>query len=290
MRILLTGVNGFVGGALAAAFQGHNVIGIGRRETNVNLGEYYKWDISEWDDYVIDAIGDIDIIIHAAASLSINDTDDSLIRTNCLGTHNIYKLAKNKQCKKIFYISSAPIIGNPLIHPINENHPVNPQLMYHATKLSGEYILNQLNKYGIEVINLRINAPIGCNMPIKSIVPIFLYNALHGRDLVLNGRGSRKQTYLDVRDLSRVIVENFDREGIAGTYIIAGKEAVSNKKLAELCVEISGSDSRIVFSGISDKYDDVTWDYDCSKAEKFLGFSAKYSIQDSIMWMASSQG
>lgn len=289
MRILISGVNGFVGQSLVETLRAHSIIGIGRQTTSISACEYYKWDIREWNDEVFDAIGDVDIIIHAAASLSIDDDDSGLINTNCMGTYNIYKFAKKKKSKKVFYISGAPIIGNPVVHPINENHPLNPQLMYHATKLAGEYILNLLNKYGIEVVNLRINAPIGCHMPIKSIVPIFVDNAWNGRNLVLNGQGSRKQTYLDVRDLSRVILENLNREGIAGTYIIAGKEAVSNKKLAELCVEISGSDSKILFSGITDENDGVVWDYDCSKAENVLGFSARYSIEDSLKWMISSK-
>lgn len=280
-------MNGFVGSTLAEHFKGDFVVGVGRKEANRQVPAYYQWDIRKWDDEIANAIADMDIevIIHAAASLSIDDDDTDLVETNVLGSFNVYRLAKIIKRKLLFYISSAPIIGVPLDHPITEEHPMNPQLMYHATKLAGEYILNQLNRYGTEVVNLRINAPIGRNMPIKSIVPIFISNAVAGKNLVVNGQGTRQQTYLDVRDLGKVIEDNLARKDIAGTYIIAGEKAISNLDLARLCIAKANSKSQVVFSGKSDAADGVVWDYDCSKARTKLRFVPQYSIEDSVDWI-----
>lgn len=288
MKILITGVNGFVGSSLLdELIEDHFVIGVGRKEKNEKVSKYVQWDIGTWDDSIARRIGKCDAIIHAAASLSIKDDDDDLLRANCVGTYHIYKLARalSPAPKCVFYISSAPIIGLPVRHPIDESHPMNPQLMYHATKLSGEYILNQLNRCGTEVVNLRIQAPIGRNMPVKSIVPIFIHNAIKGENLVLNGKGTRKQTYLDFRDLGQVIKDNLTKEDIAGTYVIAGPKPVSNIDLARLCIEKAKTRSEIEFSGKPDAADNVVWDFDCSKAREKLGFVPQYSIEDSVEWM-----
>lgn len=290
VKILVTGINGFVGSSLIPFFAGNYVIGVGRQDyCDIDINCYLKWDITYWDPDKFAQIGDVDVIIHAAASLSVDDDDPDIVNVNCLGTYNVYKLAKYTKAKQVFYISSAPIIGIPIEHPITEKHILEPQLMYHATKLCGEYILNQLNKLGIEVINLRINAPIGARMQIKSIVPIFIDNAIKGHDLILNGKGSRKQTYLDVRDLGDVICKNLLKMGINGVYILAGDKAISNIDLARLCIEICNSKSKIVFSGCYDEADEIIWDYDCSKAKKILNFSPRYSIEDSIRWIASKK-
>lgn len=145
--------------------------------------------------------------------------------------------------------------------------------------------MNQLNRCGTEVVNLRIQAPIGRNMPIKSIVPIFISNAIKGDNLVLNGAGTRQQTYLDVRDLGKVIKDNLAKDHIAGTYEIAGQRPISNINLARLCVAKAKTNSKIVFSGKPDAADGAVWDFDCSKAREKLGFVPQYSIEDSVEWM-----
>lgn len=116
-------------------------------------------------------------------------------------------------------------------------------------------------------------------------MPIFISNAVEGKNLVVNGQGTRRQTYLDVRDLGKVIKDNFGKKNIAGTYIIAGEKAISNLDLAHLCIAKAKSKSQVVFSGKQDVADGVVWDYDCSRAREKLGFVPQYSIEDSVEWM-----
>lgn len=95
MKILITGVNGFVGSSLLdELIEDHFVIGVGRKEKNEKVSKYVQWDIGTWDDSIARRIGKCDAIIHAAASLSIDDGDDVLVHTNCVGTYHIYKLAR----------------------------------------------------------------------------------------------------------------------------------------------------------------------------------------------------
>lgn len=285
MNILVTGSNGFVGGVIVDALKkNHYVIGIGTRSIpNNRVDKYVKWDIAK-DALSESALSEnVDVIVHAAACIDIEDQALKLAEVNCLGTQRIFNLAIKKNVKKVFYISSAPVIGYPECHPISEKHPLKPNTMYHATKLSGELILNQLNKYIIEVINLRISSPIGPEMPVKSILPLFIQKVMNGEDVTINGEGLRRQNYLDVRDLANVIESCLERQQIAGTYLITADATVSNIELAKKCIDIIGGLSKIKYTGISDTSDDLIWDYDNSNAKNILGFQQSYDINKSII-------
>ena len=284
MNILVTGSNGFVGRAIIESLKkNHYVIGIGTKNIPTNkVDKYVKWDIAK-DKLPESAISEkVDIIIHAAACIDIKDQELELTEVNCLGTQRIFNLAVEKNVEKVFYISSAPVIGPPEFHPISEKHLLKPLTMYHVTKLSGELILNQLNKYNIETINLRIPSPVGPGMPVNSILPLFIQKVMRGEEVTINGEGSRRQNYLDVRDLANVIKNCLERKRIAGTYLITADVTVSNIELARKCMNIIGGSSDIKYTGIPDVSDNQIWDYDNSNAKDMLGFQQNYSIDESI--------
>lgn len=290
MKILITGSNGFVGKSIAKELiVGNYIIGCGTKEKSViEVDDYIQWDIS--DEEIPKRLSDIkiDIIIHAAASLAKDDGDKRLVKVNCMGTHQIYTLARKISVKKVIYLSSIPIIGVPGKVPIKENSEVNPITMYHATKAAGEYILNQLIKDGIHVINLRITSPIGPGMPIKTIVPIFLEKALNGRNIILSGKGKRQQNYIDVRDIGYAVRKLIDNSISDGVYNIASKDTISNYELAKMCIRITGSASEISFSNSKDLYDDWVWDVDTSKLTKAIGNFNKYGIRESLTDIAGA--
>ncbi|MCI9533574.1 MAG: NAD(P)-dependent oxidoreductase [Lachnospiraceae bacterium] len=284
MNVLITGSNGFVGGWIARELRkNHYVIGSGTKEKSlIQVNRYIPWDISmeKAPDQFMDL--KIDVIIHAAASLNKRDDSESLIRTNCLGTHRIYTLAIQKQVKKVIYLSSIPIIGIPNIVPIKENSNINPYTMYHATKAAGEYILNQLERIGIDIIHLRIPSPIGPGMPVKTVVPIFLNQALKDDNITLLGKGTRCQDYIDVRDIAFAIEKIMKKEIPCGIYNLASGKTVSNYELAKMCIAVLRSNSKIVFSKNTDPADSFIWDIDISKLRCAIGTFIQYSIEDSL--------
>ncbi len=290
MKILITGSNGFVGRNIAKELIGGNyIIGCGTKEKSViEVDDYIQWDIA--DEEIPKKLSDmkIDIIIHAAASLDRDDGNERLVKVNCMGTHRIYTLARKISVKKVIYLSSIPIIGKPGNFPIKESTEVNPITMYHATKAAGEYILNQLIKDGIHIIHLRITSPVGPGMPVKTIVPIFLNRALNGENIILSGKGNRRQNYIDVRDIGRAVRKLINNSIPDGVYNVASKNTISNYELAEMCTMVTGSASEIVFSNSKDLYDDWVWDVDISKLTKVIGDFNKHSIKESLTDIAGA--
>ena len=287
-NILVTGSNGFVGSSIVHELaKKNNIIGCGTRaeaaeKEQKDLKTYVQWDIAHEECPEMLQQMEIDVIIHAAACLDKNDENPELVMTNCLGTHRIYQLAREKQVSKVFYISGSTVIGVPKTNPVTEEHEINPQSMYLATKMAGEMILNQLVKTGIQVIHLRVPSPIGPGMPEKTIVPIFLKNAMQGKDITLAGKGSREQNYLDVRDLAEAIQNCLDTDEVCGTFNIGADQPVSNLRLAQLCVEAVHSTSKVGFSGKEDTSDGQIWNLDCSRLKAAVGYRQRYTIEQSL--------
>lgn len=288
MRVLVTGSNGFIGSCICKRLhEDHYVIGCGT--TNCSKTEdvdaYFQWKIGM--EPIPETLNDIhiDAIVHAAASKNLDDESQVLMYTNCMGSHQIFVLAKDKCVKRVVYLSSIPIIGKPVDRKITENIVIAPLTMYHATKASGEYILNQLEKYNISEVNLRIPSPIGPGLKVRNIVNIFLANAMEGKDIVINGAGTREQNYIDVRDIAEAIYKILAKDKISGTYNIGSQRTVSNIELAKLCIEITGHKSNIVFSGNQDSTDNQVWDIDIAKLERDTDFVPKYDIRQTLMDM-----
>lgn len=286
MRVLVTGSNGFIGRSICNRLnENHEVIGIGSRSTTVKTTfRYLQANIVDNDfiELMIKNIRQCDVIVHTAALIDKNEFNAKLIDVNCKGTENILQLAQKLKCKRLIHTSSLPVIGKPIMLPITEEHLPAPATLYHITKLTAEYIINQGMKYGVQTFNLRIPSPIGVGMKDNAILSIFIDNALKNKNLVLLGRGSRKQNYIDVRDVA-LAVECCLESGAAGTFNIASLKAVSNIDLAKLCIKITNSDSLIEFSGDDDLEEDYNWEVSIQKAQNRLKFEPQYKIDDSIL-------
>ncbi len=290
MNVFVTGANGFVGHWIVNVLKRkYYIIGSGTKRTatyDESLDEYIPWDLGHEPVPEILSEQKIDIIVHCAASKDMNDQSESLIYANCMGTYRIFQLAVTCRCKKIIFISGLPVIGIPMDGIIDDSGEMNPQSVYHATKAAGELIMNQAGRYGTEVINLRVPSPVGPDMPVKSIVPIFIKKALDGEELTIVGKGTRKQNYLDVRDLGYAVEQLLEQHGIDGTFNIGAGKTISNIELARLCVELTGSKSSIRFTDREDPADGQDWSIDDKRLRDIIGFYQNHSIEESILDIA----
>ena len=289
MRVLVTGSSGHVGGAIARYLfdQGHDVAGLSRHTAGLPDGiSQFCADIAvpDFTTCAVRSFGPCDAIIHAAAELSKDPHNPALSATNGIGTQQMLQLANEWGVRSFVFISGVAVIGRPLQIPVTEDHPLDPPTVYLASKLYGERLVAIARENGLPAVTLRLTAPVGPAMPPGRILSSFVERARAGRPLVLHGMGTRRQNYVDVRDVARAAVLCIQKK-VMGLYNVGGAEAIANRDLAERCIEVLRSTSALAFSGQPDPDDDVVWDVSCAAARHAFGYVPAYSIEASIQTM-----
>jgi UDP-glucose 4-epimerase len=291
-RVLLTGASGQIGQAVAVhlAAEGFAVVGMSRRGGAVSgLTEHLQLDVGAPDfvERAARGTGRCDAIVHAAASLSKDAFDPDLTRTNCLGTQQVTALARAWAADRLAYVSSVPVIGKPVQHPITESHPTRPTTAYHATKLFGEELVRLAAQPGLVTGSLRIASPIGLGTPANRIAAVFAHRARAGERIELLGRGGRQQNYIDVRDVARAVGLWLSRPA-PGVFIIPGWTA-SNRDLAETCVRLFGSHAPVVYADRPDSEEADAWDLCGERAEAAFGYRPAHMLEDSLRRMTGAE-
>jgi dTDP-glucose 4,6-dehydratase len=219
MRIVVTGVAGFLGSHLADRLlsEGHDVIGMDNLITGHvrNIGHlagnrrfrFVHHDVTEY----IFLEGEIDAILHFASPASPIDYLQIPIQTlkvGALGTHKALGLARAKKARFLL-ASTSEVYGDPLVHPQPETYwgnvnPVGPRGCYDEAKRFAEAMtIAYRNFHGVDTRIVRIFNTYGPRMRPNDgrIVPSLINQALRGEPLTVFGDGSQTRSFCYVSDL-----------------------------------------------------------------------------------------
>ena len=292
MNILVTGSNGFIGGHVVSWLKKQNcyIVGLDRGEESVaETDEYVCCDLySEKVGEILTGLSveKLDAIVHLAADMRKEPFTIDVIKNNCVGVQRLLELARDNGIGTFVQLSSLPVIGYPRSLPITEEHTLRPPTVYHCTKVMQEQLANYAYyTYGVRTVSYRISAPVGPRMNPKTILPVFVNKAMRGEDITLLGNGTRKQTYVHVTDIASAIYRAIISPGAQGIYNLASHNLVSNKELAELCIKLTDSSSKILYSGTEDPADNHVWDVSLDKIKRDTGYEPKVDIEDMIIEM-----
>lgn len=294
MNILITGSNGFIGSHVSEYLKskGHHIIGLGRKpigEGGKYVNEYICCDLSTPDAYMIQqkASVKIDAVIHLAADMRKEPYCVDVLSANCCGTQRLLEMCEREDIKTFLQLSSLPVIGHPIEHPVTETHPIHPYTVYHITKLTEELLANYASEYhGIRTASFRISAPVGPRMNPATIFPTFVRKALNNEDLVLLGNGTRKQNYLYVKDIAYCLELSLMNSKVCGIYNLTSDLLLSNYELAQTIVKTLKSKSKIAFNGI-DPADSYVWDASIERIQSDAGYKTTVCIEEVICEYAS---
>jgi nucleoside-diphosphate-sugar epimerase len=162
LRILVTGVSGFIGKNLIPLLvKKHEVRAFGRRRLQFKEVEFIDGDLRDFRSIRKALIG-IDEIIHLGAITDTNEDPILTLDTNIKGTYNVAEAAAQVRIKRIIFASSIAAYGClsdrfvPAYLPIDERHPCIPQDVYGLSKFLGEEIMKSYaRKESITTISLR---------------------------------------------------------------------------------------------------------------------------------------
>lgn len=259
MKILITGIAGFVGSSLARALLNANsniqIIGIDnlsygyleRLEDIKGRIHFYKHDISKLSE-VINGEG-IDIIVHCAAITPLPECQiDShrAIVQNVANCGSVADFAIQNGIKNIIFFSSGAIYEGVDKFPTPEDISINTRLIYPATKYMAEiYFESMCRSYGINVTALRLFNLYGPHQDYfrkqPPLIGYLLKCLILKQQAILFSTGNQRRDYVyidDLLDLINLVITKMLSDKTAGQFIslnVANGEPVSvNEVIATL--------------------------------------------------------
>lgn len=212
-KILITGVAGFIGSALAQKFlnEGYYVYGIDNLSSGKITNIPKKVDFIEFDlsskglEKKIDK--KIKFVMHLAGQSSgeisfENPIDD--LKKNTISTLNLINSCKNIDIKKFLYASSMSVYGDHKLQPVKENYELKPNSCYAVGKIASEKYLS-IFKDKIPFINMRMFNVYGPGQNMSNLkqgmISIFLAQALNSKKILVKGSLNRFRDFIYIDDV-----------------------------------------------------------------------------------------
>ncbi|HAT38324.1 MAG TPA: NAD-dependent dehydratase [Gemmatimonadetes bacterium] len=298
MRIVVTGVAGFLGSHLAERLllDGHSVIGVDNYVTGLprNVGHLSVFDSFSFveHDVTLPLYFDekIDGILHFASPASPVDYLELPIQTlkvGSLGTHNMLGMAREKGARFLL-ASTSEVYGDPHVHPQPETYwgnvnPVGPRGVYDEAKRFAEAITMAYQRYhGVETGIARIFNTYGPRMRPGDgrVVSNFIVQALQGDPITVYGKGEQTRSFCHVHDAVEGIVRLFYSDYV-GPVNIGNQNEYTILQLAEMVLEETKSTSPLNMLRMPVD-DPKVRRPDISLARELFGWEATVSLREGI--------
>ena len=287
MRVLITGINGFVGKHLSAYLKSKNfdILGL-----DITKGADLQGDIADAD-FVLNMLDQqsFDAVIHLAALADIKKTTEdpySTYKVNCFGTLNLLELAARKDVDRFLYASSANVYGVPADRPATEATPFNPRLPYDYSKVVSEtlvrsYALHKKLKTSIT----RSWLLFGEWEPQTRAVPRFVRACLSDQKIPLfnSGRDVTDPTYAqNYGRIAELILTK--EESIGEAFNVGTGNKMSIREMAETIKKVTNSKSEVELLPPRTEFEkDPQISYpSIEKLEKRLGYKPIVSFEEGI--------
>ncbi|MFC3098023.1 dTDP-glucose 4,6-dehydratase [Alteraurantiacibacter palmitatis] len=281
-NLLVTGGAGFIGGNFvhywAKAHPGDSIVVLdcltyaGNRSTiaGVEQAELVVGDIR--DTALVEKLlaeHSISTLVHFAAESHVDRSisgPDAFIDTNILGTNSLLKAARKVWLDtgsgtphRFHHISTDEVFGSlgPHDPAFSETTAYAPNSPYSASKAASDHLVRAYHHtFGLEVTTTNCSNNYGPYQYPEKLIPLFLLNALHGRNLPIYGDGMNVRDWLHVEDHCRGIEAALARGKPGETYNIGGGEELPNMAVIDrICAEVDRAFAEI--DGLAQRFPDA---------------------------------
>ena len=257
-HVLVTGAGGFIGGHLAAELvsQGARVRGLVRYNSRADRGtldwldpavaaeiEVVSGELRDVES-VRRAVADVDAVFHLGALIAIpysyvNPRD--FFEVNVLGSLNVAQAALDAHVERVVHVSTSEVYGTARTVPITEDHPLEPQSPYAASKTAADKLMDSFHRsFELPVTIVRPFNTYGPFQSARAIVPTIISQALAGGPLHLGSLEPRRDLTF-VRDTAAGFIAAARADAAVGRTVQLGTgHDVSIGELVDVVGEVIG--------------------------------------------------
>jgi len=240
-------------------------------------------------DILDSALKGADGVFHLAALwlLQCHEYPRSAFDTNVRGTFNVMESCVKNGVKRLVYSSSASVYGDAVEEPMTENHPFNNQNFYGATKICGEAMLRSFHhRYGLDFVGLRYMNVYGPRQDYHGAYIAVIMKMLdaidRGEGPTILGDGSEAFDFVAVEDCGLANLCAMKSETSDSFYNVGTGKRTSLKELAEMLLEITGSNKAINYAPRSQATLVRNRIGSPKKASQEIGFTAKLDLTEGL--------
>lgn len=238
MRVLVTGADGFIGSHLVELLyqEGYEITALAQYNSFGNVGwlssikckeniTMVSGDIRDLD-FCQSIMKEIDIVYHLAALIAIPFSyiaPQSYLETNINGTMNVCIAAKNNKVKRVINVSTSEVYGTAKYVPIDEEHPLQPQSPYSASKIAAESIaMSFYNSFELPVTTVRPFNTYGPRQSARAIIPTIISQINQDIKEIKLGDISPTRDFNYVEDICRGIILVSKEDKLIGRVVNIG--------------------------------------------------------------------
>jgi NAD dependent epimerase/dehydratase len=257
-RVLVTGADGFIGSHLVEmlAARGAKVRALALYNSFNDWGwlegldpklgvEVVTGDVR--DKAQVSALAkDMEVVFHLASLIAIPYSyvaPESYVQTNVQGTLNVVQAAMERGVKRIVHTSTSEVYGTARKVPIGEDHPLQPQSPYSASKIAADAMAMSFHlSFGLPLVVARPFNTYGPRQSARAVIPTIITQLLGGAKRIKLGRVDPTRDFNYVADTCEGMIALAQCDAAVGKVVNIGSGSeISVGDLARLLGEIVGT-------------------------------------------------
>ena len=302
-KVLVTGADGFIGSHLTErlvelgvkvralvyynSFNSWGWLDSFPKET-LNKIEIIQGDIR--DIYNLRSVmKNVDIVFHLAALIAIPYSyisPVSYIKTNIEGTLNVLQVATDLKLEKVIHTSTSETYGTAQYIPIDENHPLQGQSPYSASKIGADMIAESFYcAFNLPVATARPFNTYGPRQSARAVIPTIVSQIISNSSIRL-GSLNPTRDFVYVKDTVEGLIAVAQSDKSVGEVINIGTGVeTSIGDLFEKIKTVLGKDVKVTFDEERvrpEKSEVLRLCASTEKAAKLLNFQTKYTLEEGL--------
>ncbi len=301
-KVLVTGAGGFIGSALVDQLcqQGAQVRGFLRYTSRKSLGLLQDLPAETQDaldltfgdlrdaDAVENAAEGMDLIFHLGALISIPYSyvhPVEVVESNVIGTLNVLQACRKHGCRLV-HTSTSEVYGTALRVPIDEEHPLQGQSPYSASKIGADKLVESFYRaFDVQAVTVRPFNTYGPGQSARAVIPTIITQALT-QDRIHLGNTSARRDFTYLSDTVDGFIKAAQALDVIGeTFNLGSAEEITIGELANLIIDLVGRPVEVVVDEERlrpEKSEVMRLLSDNTKARKLLGWGPQVGIREGL--------